>query len=167
MFRMESALETVGGGGAETAATGRRSWTLPAGGLIVAAVIAAYGNSLAGPFIYDDVKAIVENPTIRRLWPLGPVLSPPGEGQTVSGRPLLNLTLALNYALSGLDVWSYHAANLAIHLAAALLLFGVLRRTFCLPALAGRLGLPSGATGLALAIALDGLVVLLLAAHWQ
>ena len=56
-------------------------------------------------------------------------MSPPPIGLTVSGRPLLNLTLAVNYALGGLNPWGYHAINLAIHILAALTLFGVLRRT--------------------------------------
>ena len=60
-------------------------------------------------------------------------MCPPNHGETVTGRPLLNLSFAVNYAISGLNVWSYHAANLAIHVLAALLLFGILRRTFLLP----------------------------------
>jgi len=39
------------------------------------------------------------------------------------------LTLAGNYALGGLNVWGYHAFNLAVHLLSALVLFGVARRT--------------------------------------
>src|SRR6185369_8786768 len=50
-------------------------------------------------------------------------------GTTVSGRPLVNLSLALNYAISGSNVWSYHALNILIHLAAGLVLFGLVRRT--------------------------------------
>ena len=66
---------------------------------------------------------------MRRLWPPGVPLSPPRGALTVSGRPVLNLSLALNYAASGYGAWSYHALNLAIHLAAALVLFGIVRRT--------------------------------------
>src|SRR6185312_11084012 len=44
-------------------------------------------------------------------------------------RPVLNLSLAVNYAISGPDPWSYHALNLAIHVGAALCLFGLIRRT--------------------------------------
>lgn len=88
----------------------------------------AYHNSLGGPFVFDDVDSIADNPTIRRLWPLGPVLAPPAGGLTVDGRPVLNLTLACNYAISGTQVWSYHVVNLAIHLLAGLTLFGLVRR---------------------------------------
>jgi len=130
------------------------SWglTMLGAGLIVLAALAAYYNSFGGVFAYDDQGAIVENPTIRQLWPIWPVLCPPCNGETVGGRPLLNFSLAINFAISGLDVWSYHVTNLVIHIAAALLLFGILRRTFLLPALRGRFG--KAATWLALASAL-------------
>jgi tetratricopeptide (TPR) repeat protein len=142
--------------GKETAAPGREpAFWLPimlAAALIVLAAVAVYHNSFAGALIYDDLDAIIENQTIRQLWPVWSVLSPPRGGQTVTGRPLLNLSLAVNYAISGLNVWSYHVTNLLIHVAAALLLFGILRRTFLLPAMCERCG--SAAVVLALAGAL-------------
>jgi tetratricopeptide (TPR) repeat protein len=130
------------------------SWrlTILAAAAIVLAAVGAYHNSFSGVLIYDDVDAIIENQTIRRLWPIWSVLSPPRGGQTVSGRPLVNLSLAINYAASGEDVWSYHLTNLLIHIAAALLLFGILRRTFLMPVLRDRFG--RAATPLALAAAL-------------
>jgi len=100
-----------------------------AGATIAAAAAAVYHDSLSGEFVFDDLPAIVDNPTIRHLWNLGSALSPPAGGVTVSGRPLLNLSFAINYAISGTDVWSYHAANLLIHILAALTLFGIVRRT--------------------------------------
>jgi tetratricopeptide (TPR) repeat protein len=99
-----------------------------AGAMIVLAALAAYHNSFSGPFVFDDSGSTTENPTIRHLWPVWKVLSPPSD-QTVGGRPLPNLSLALNYALSGYAVWSYHALNLLIHILAGLVLFGVVRRT--------------------------------------
>jgi tetratricopeptide (TPR) repeat protein len=50
-------------------------------------------------------------------------------------RPLIGLSLAVNYSISGLDVWSYHALNLVIHILAALALFGIVRRTLASGAL--------------------------------
>ena len=111
-----------------TPRAGRRAVFLAAG-LIALAGLAAYHNSFSGPFIYDDAPAILDNPSIRHLWPVWQPLCPPhGEGLTIEGRPILNLSFAVNYAISGTRVWSYHALNLAIHLAAALALFGVVRR---------------------------------------
>jgi tetratricopeptide (TPR) repeat protein len=117
-----------------------------AGVVLIAAGLAAYANSLGGPFVFDDVSSITDNPTIRHLWPLGPVLSPPPGGFTVSGRPILNLSFALNYAISGASVASYHVGNLVIHLLGALTLFGILRRT------------PPRSLGLAFSVALLWLV---------
>jgi tetratricopeptide (TPR) repeat protein len=130
--------------------------------VIVLAGLAAYHNSFSCPFVFDDLQSILENPTIHRLWPLGDVLSTPRDtGYTVSGRPVANLTLALNCALSGTAVWSYHLLNLAIHLGAGLALFGIVRRTLtagaALRAAPGRnetVPLRRDALPLALAIAL-------------
>lgn len=97
--------------------------------IILLAGIAAYSNSFHGPFILDDHAAVVDNPTIRTLWPPGQALSPRAGTAAVEGRPIVNLSLAINYAIGGLDVRGYHATNLAIHLLAGLVLFGVLRRT--------------------------------------
>ena len=95
---------------------------------ICLAIVSAYHNSFRGPFVFDDEPAVLDNPTIRQLWPIWQPLAPPAE-MTVSGRPLANLTLAVNYALSGTHTWSYHAFNLLVHMLAALTLFGVVRRT--------------------------------------
>ena len=86
--------------------------------LVVAAGLLAYHNSFTGPFIFDDVPSIQENATIRHLWPIWPVLSqPPPAG--VGGRPIVNVSLAINYALGATSVQGYHALNLAIHILAA------------------------------------------------
>ena len=123
--------------------------TLAGAGLVLAA-LAAYHNSFSVPFLYDDLPTIVENPSIQHLWPLGPVLAPPPD-VTSTGRPVLNLSLALNYALGGTNVRGYHVLNLVIHVLAGLTLFGVVRRTLLLPALRERFG--GAATMLALAVA--------------
>ncbi|MES2697393.1 MAG: tetratricopeptide repeat protein [Verrucomicrobiota bacterium] len=135
----------------------RRS-TFPAALVLVAAIFAAYANSIDAPFVFDDPLAIVENPTIRQLWPLTDVLLPPrGEGLSVEGRPVLNLTLALNYAVGGTAVRGYHLVNIAIHALAALTLLGLARRAFTLPRLRTRFG--------AAALPLATLISLLWALH--
>jgi tetratricopeptide (TPR) repeat protein len=100
---------------------------------IVLAALAVYSNSFSGPFIFDDWPAITQNLTIRHFWS---ALSPPSYGGGVIGRPLVNLSLALNYAVGGLQVWGYHAVNLAIHILAGLTLFGIVRRTLLRPSFA-------------------------------
>ena len=127
---------------------GRRTTACAAATLVLAGLL-AYGNSLSVPFIFDDLHAIVENPSIRHFWSWTSFLPPPG-GSGVSGRPLVSLTLALNFALGGLDVRGYHATNLALHICAALALFGLVRRTIALLAS----GAGAASTAVALAIAL-------------
>lgn len=103
---------------------------------LAAAALLAYHNSFAVPFLFDDDSSIRDNPTIRSL---GRAWWPPNEhGVTVSGRPFLNFTLALNYAVGGTAVGGYHAVNLLIHVLAAGALFAVVRRTLRLPACGAR-----------------------------
>ena len=123
-----------------------------AAGVIVLATVAAYCNSFTVPFLFDDIPSTVENPTIRRLWPIGPILLPPGHYAAVQRRPMINASLAINYAISGEKSWSYHAFNLAAHALAALVLFGIVRRTLLLPG--GRERFGRAATPLAAAVAL-------------
>jgi len=59
-----------------------------------------------------------------------PLLRIPAPGGRDGQRPARpQLSLALNYAVSGTDVWSYHALNLSIHILSGLALFGIVRRT--------------------------------------
>ncbi|HEY1764706.1 MAG TPA: tetratricopeptide repeat protein [Opitutaceae bacterium] len=97
--------------------------------VILLAAGLAYQNSFSGALVFDSDLAITDNPSIRHLWPLWSALNPPAGGSTVSGRPLANLSFAVNYALGGGNMWGYHALNLAIHVLGGLTLFGILRRT--------------------------------------
>ena len=121
--------------------------------LVIAAALLAYHNSFTGGFVSDDVRSILENPTIRHLWPIWQPLSPPHQGGlTVEGRPLINLSLAISYALSGYDVWGYHALNLTVHILAGLTLLGIVRRTLRQPALRERFGAVANELALATAV---------------
>lgn len=132
--------------------------------LILVVGIGAYADSFNGVFVLDEQTAIVDNPNIRSI---RTSFSAPKE-VGFAGRPVVSLSFALNYVLAPGDVrdvftlppgadaaarealyrnlWGYHAANLGIHLLAALALFGILRRTL------SRSGMP--ATPLALVVAL-------------
>lgn len=96
--------------------------------IIVLSLATAYGNTFSAPFIFDDTINILENTTIRQLWPPWHSFSVPAETGIV-GRPIVNLSLAINYAISDEKVWSYHLVNLIIHILATLTLFGIVRRT--------------------------------------
>jgi tetratricopeptide (TPR) repeat protein len=99
--------------------------------LIVVAGLAAYSNTFANPFIVDDSSSVVLNSTIRDLssWR---VIRPPAD-HPMSGRPLVNVSFAINHAVGGTDVAGYHAVNLALHLACGLLVFGLVGRQLSRP----------------------------------
>ncbi len=97
----------------------RRIWRKLAPWLLVMVVIVVYANSLGGAFVYDDQR-IIENPDIRTL-------RPPWRPLCNSTRPIPRMTHAVNYAIHGEKVFGYHAVNIAVHILAALCLFGVAR----------------------------------------
>jgi len=100
-------------------------WLIPAV-VLVAAVLLVYWNSRSAPFLFDDLSAVVHNPTIRQF---RTALTPTADGNATTGRPLVNLSFALNHAFGGESVRGYHAVNILIHAAATLALFGLLRCT--------------------------------------
>jgi len=115
--------------------------------LIVLAGIWAYSNSLDGVFVLDDVRAIVLNPTLHSF---SDAFSPPPQS-TVSGRPIANLSFAMSRTF-GDGPRSFHVTNIAIHVLAALLVFGVVRRTLSTTSMYSRFG--DVAAPLAFAVAL-------------
>jgi Flp pilus assembly protein TadD len=96
--------------------------------IISGLVFAAYSSTLNSGFVYDDVPLIIENPLIRNLTNL-PRMFTLGlwELSSLRGksyyRPLLTLSLAVNYALGGFDPFGYHLFNVLVHTANALLVF--------------------------------------------
>jgi tetratricopeptide (TPR) repeat protein len=89
--------------------------------ILVAAVVAAFGASLAGPFHLDDFSIFSD-----------PALTSPGGWwdlwRPVQTRPLTWLTFWINYRLGGSHPAGYHAVNLALHLGAVLVALSVLGR---------------------------------------
>ncbi len=127
----------------------RADWPgLLSGAILATGTIAIYCRTLSVPLLLDDMGSIEDNLSIRSLWPLWPALSPPA-GAGVAGRPLLNLTYALNYAAGGTSAAGYHLVNILIHVLAGWTLFALLRRTLRSPVMAGRFA--SASTVLALA----------------
>ena len=100
--------------------------------LILLAGLAAYANSFTNPFIFDDFGSVVRNDSIKDLTDLKRVLTTPHE-TSVARRPVTNLSFAINYAIGGQNVVGYRVVNVAVHLACALLLYGLVRRTLNTP----------------------------------
>ena len=89
---------------------------------ILASGIASYCNTFGVPFLFDDIARIVNEPSIRTVWP-------PSVAMQNSNRPFGQYTFALNYACHGYDVFGFHFANLGIHLIGALFLYGFVKRS--------------------------------------
>jgi tetratricopeptide (TPR) repeat protein len=112
--------------------------------VVIVAVFAAFAPAIRAPFAFDDVGSIPGNPTIEHVFPLSTSLNPPPR-LAVSGRPAVNLTLAIDRALSaslGFDhpgadspTLVYRVTNVLLHVLCGLLLFGVVRRTMSLATL--------------------------------
>lgn len=92
--------------------------------IIVMVGVLAYQNSLSVPFVFDDIQNIVENQHIKELHNF---LTP---SVIFGNRPIGLLSFALNYHFYDLNVTSYHAVNLAIHIVNALLVYLLVTAVF-------------------------------------
>lgn len=98
--------------------------------IVAVAILAAWSNSYQSPLVFDDLGSIRDNDSIRAPVSLNNLLHPPSEGgQTVSGRPLLNISFAINHWVSGENYAVYRVTNVLIHIISAFLVFGISRQT--------------------------------------
>lgn len=100
--------------------------------LIAGLATAVFANSLKNSFHLDDYYRVVDNPGIMqfgRPWLHFVDPTTMSTNDRIAGyRPLLPLTLSINYALTRFDVWSYHVVNIALQIAAAFFVYFLVRR---------------------------------------
>lgn len=89
--------------------------------LLVCAGAAAYANSFAGVFLFDDYRSIVEDSRLSDLQTF--LASLPG-----MIRPLLKATLLADRLVWGSDPAGYHVLNLCLHLGSGLLLYAIVKQ---------------------------------------
>lgn len=109
----------------------QRRWlreVAPASALVLL-TLATYANALSNGFVWDDASIIVENPDTRDLSVMGRVLLSPDEHPPYY-RPLNRASYLVDYQLFGMDPRGFHAVNIALHAANALLLLALARRLF-------------------------------------
>ncbi len=104
---------------------------------ILGSILAVYAGSLSAPMIFDDNSTIASSNSVKHLWPLVGTESDPGPlrpklQSSTAGRPLVNLSFALNYALGGAVPIGYRLLNLGLHFGSALLVWSIVRRTLLL-----------------------------------
>jgi protein O-mannosyl-transferase len=105
---------------AGVAASERDRW-----GILLAVVLPAalYWNTLRHGFVYDDLVGIIQNPLIvaaARIRDLWPILAQPW-------RPLVQWSYAATHVYFGFSPTAYHAGNVALHAANAVLVFAIAR----------------------------------------
>jgi tetratricopeptide (TPR) repeat protein len=88
---------------------------------VVGATLVAYLPSIDGGFYFDEWNAILANHGIRDLGRLLGALRP--AELLGPGRPIADLSFALDFALGGLEPRGYHVTSLVLHLAASALVF--------------------------------------------
>ena len=81
--------------------------------------VAVYVNALQNPFVYDDFRLIVENPSILNLRDLKSVIV-----RDIT-RPLVNVSYAVDTMIWGRVPLGYHVTNLVLHAINVILVFWV------------------------------------------
>ncbi len=92
-------------------------------------LLAVYWPGLAGGFFFDDGPSILQAPGVQMrelsAEALAKAWSSGGAGPT--GRPVAQLSFALNYYFSGFDPRAFKLANLLIHALCGVLIYALLR----------------------------------------
>lgn len=101
--------------------------------LIRVAVIAlitflAYSNSFNSAFHFDDYSSIITHPYIKSMNNIPYFFY--YNGSPLISRPVTMATFAVNFAIGGLDPFSYHFVSFFIHLANAILVYWLMTLTF-------------------------------------
>ncbi|MGH7470562.1 MAG: tetratricopeptide repeat protein [Longimicrobiales bacterium] len=92
---------------------------------IVLACLLVFRNTLHNTFALDDYYRVLDNPGVQEFWPPWRHFFEPRTMSTLDRitqyRPLLPLSLSIDYALAGNSVVVHHLGNLALQLVASLL----------------------------------------------
>lgn len=106
-----------------------RRFNLIAFCIIAGIVLIAYSNTFTASFHFDDNPSIVENPTIKRVTTNNIV------SILIGVRPVVYLSLMLNYSLGGLNVIGYHIFNISVHIANSFFVYLLMLWTLNFPLL--------------------------------
>ena len=114
-----------------------RRFTLIAFAVLAVLILIVYSNTFTASFHFDDDAAIAENPSIKRFsWDTVNAL-------LRTNRPIVNMSLMLNYALGGMNVVGWHMFNTALHIANSWFVYLLFLWTLTAPGLKQRFGDPT------------------------
>ena len=95
--------------------------------LVSVLIVVAYAPGLHGPFVFDDVVNITENPAIKITSMSFQDLASSAnlKEESIPGRAVARISFAMNYYLAGekLSAYAFKTTNLAIHLANSWLVY--------------------------------------------
>jgi hypothetical protein len=107
-----------------------KRFNIVAFGVIAVIILIAYSNTFTSSFHFDDTQSIVENHLIKRVT-MDNII------EIMKGvRPVVYLSIMLNYQLSGLNVVGWHIFNIGFHIANSYLVYLLVSSTLSLPILA-------------------------------
>lgn len=95
--------------------------------LLAGMILIAYSNTFTASFHFDDNPSIVENPIIKRVT-IGNIRT-----ILIGERPVVGLTLMLNYQINGLNTVGWHIFNIVVHIFNSYLVYLLIVRTLGLP----------------------------------
>ncbi len=111
-----------------------RHFNWAAFGLIAAMILIAYSNTFTASFHFDDDAAISENHVIKQATPENILQIIRG------GRPVVYLSIMLNYQLSGLNPVGWHIFNILVHVITSFFVYLFILWTLSLPSLRNSYG---------------------------
>jgi Flp pilus assembly protein TadD len=82
-----------------------------------------YVNALDNPFVYDDFRTVLNNPSIEDVWQIRTIV------YREITRPVVNFSYAFDRAIFGEGPFGHHLTSVALHALVVLLLFQVARRS--------------------------------------
>jgi hypothetical protein len=104
-----------------------KRFNLYAFGIIAVFILIAYSNTFTASFHFDDNPSIIENSTIRHI-------TLDNIKQILGGvRPVVYLSIMLNYAVSGLNVVGWHIFNIGLHIINSIFVYLLILWTSTLP----------------------------------
>jgi len=104
-----------------------KRFNLYAFGIIAVFILIAYSNTFTASFHFDDNPSIMENAAIRHIT-LDNIM------QILRGvRPVVYLSIMLNYAVSDLNVVGWHSFNIGLHIINSIFVYLLILWTMTLP----------------------------------
>ncbi len=111
-----------------------KRFNLIALGIIATIVLVAYSNTFKAEFHFDDNPSIVDNYLIKQVTMDNIITLLHGV------RPVVYLSIMLNYKLNGLNVVGYHIFNILVHICNSFFIYLLLSHTLSMPVLKTKFG---------------------------